>query len=393
MRGSLKRRYKGSWSLILDLGRETDPTTGLSKRKQKWITFRGTRKQAETKLTELLGAADGGTFVEPAKVTLITWLREWLTASTPQWQPATYVRYRGIVENYISKSTIADLPLQRLRPSHLEAYYTTALGSASTKTLHHTVIRRALRKAVRDRLVSINVAADLDGRPRRERSKSEAARTNCWTGTEAQTFLIAAKAAGPQDAAFYGLALDSGARKSELCGLAWTAVNFDEGKIHIVRQLSKGGATPTFGPTKTKQPRSVMLSAETVALLKAHKQHQAALKMANRTAYHDFGLVFAKEWGELRTRKDLLGHPLQANNLGERSFDRISQPAGLRRITFHGLRHTCATLLLQGGEPVHVVAQRLGHANVKETLDTYAHVLPDAQQGAADRLAAVLHGR
>jgi integrase len=356
------------------------------------VTFRGSRKQAETKLTELLGAAEGGTFVEPAKVTLITWLREWLTASAPQWQPATHVRYQGIVENYISKSALADIPVQRLRPSHLEAYYTTALGSASTKTLHHTVIRRALRTAVRDRLVAVNVASDLDGRPRRERSKSEAARTNCWTGAEAQAFLVAAKASGPQNAAFYALALDSGARKGELCGLAWANTDLDAGKVHVVRQLTKGGEAPTFGPTKGKRPRAVTLSAETVALLKAHKRQQAALKMANRTVYQDHGLVFAKEWGELRTRKDCLGHPLQANNLGERSFDRL-RPAALRRITFHGLRHTCATLLLQGGEPVHVVAQRLGHADVKETLNTYAHVLPDAQQGAADRLAVVLHGR
>src|SRR5262245_37542510 len=81
VRGSIKRRYKGSWSLILDLGRELDPTTGLQKRKQKWITFRGTRRKAEKKLTELLAAADGGTFVEPSKATLIAWLREWLEAS------------------------------------------------------------------------------------------------------------------------------------------------------------------------------------------------------------------------------------------------------------------------------------------------------------------------
>jgi integrase len=135
------------------------------------------------------------------------------------------------------------------------------------------------------------------------------------------------------------------------------------------------------------------LNAETIALLKAHKQHQAEFKMANRTTYHDFGLVFAKEYGELRTRKDLLGQPLQANNLGERSLDRLRKGADVRRIKFHGLRHACATLLLRAGEPVHVVAQRLGHSDVSITLNTYAHVLPDVQQGAADRLGAVLHGR
>ena len=78
MRGSIKRRYKGSWSLILDIGADVDPSTGLRKRKQKWITFRGTRKQAETKLSELLNSANNGTFVEPSKITLGEWLREWL---------------------------------------------------------------------------------------------------------------------------------------------------------------------------------------------------------------------------------------------------------------------------------------------------------------------------
>jgi len=135
-----------------------------------------------------------------------------------------------------------------------------------------------------------------------------------------------------------------------------------------------------------------VLSAETVALLRTHKQDQAALKMANRTTYHDFGLVFAKAWGELRTRRDLLGQPLQANNLGERSLDRLAKMAVVRRIKFHGLRHTCATLLLQAGVPVHVVAERLGHSDVNITLNTYAHVLPDMQRSAADRLGTLLHG-
>lgn len=394
MRGSIKRRYKGSWSLILDLGHEPHPDTGRLRRRQKWITFRGPRKKAEEKLTELLSAANGDVFVEPSKITLVAWLREWLATSVkPTCQPSTHVRYRGIVEHYIATSTLADIPLQRLRPAHLEGYYAALTGAASTRTSHHTVLHRALKKAVRDRLLTMNPAADLEGRPRRPRGRTADAQAHCWMGAEARAFLVTATASGPQNAALYALALDSGARKSELCGLRWSDVDLDAGKIQIVQQLQKPGPTPTFGPPKNKRPRSITLSAETVELLRAHKREQATLKLANRPSYHDFGLVFAKEFGELRRRTHLLGQPLQANNLGERSLDRLITASGVRRIKFHGLRHTSATLLLSAGVPVHVVAQRLGHSDVSITLNIYAHVLPDMQQGAADRLGAVLHGR
>jgi len=73
--------------------------------------------------------------------------------------------------------------------------------------------------------------------------------------TEARTFLAAAKAAGPRQAAFYALALDSGARKGELCGLRWTDLDLDAGKLTISGQLLKPGAAPAFGPTKTGRAR------------------------------------------------------------------------------------------------------------------------------------------
>lgn len=114
--------------------------------------------------------------------------------------------------------------------------------------------------------------------------------------------------------------------------------------------------------------------------------------MRNRTAYHDFGLVFAKEREDVRTRSETLGQPLQLNNLGQRQYAKLIAEAGVRRIKFHGLRHTCATLLLQAGQPVHVVAQRLGHSKVEMTLNIYAHVLPDMQQDAAAKLGSLLHG-
>jgi len=236
------------------------------------------------------------------------------------------------------------------------------------RVLHHTVIRRALQKATRDRLVPHNVAADLEGRPNRDGSRSsEDARTDCWSGAEARQFLDEAKKAGTQAAAFFALALDSGARKGELCGLAWTELDLEAGKVHVVRQLRKPGEAPTFGPPKGKRPRTITVSADTVALLRAHRQAQRELHMKHRSSYQDFGLVFAKEWGELHTRKDHLGHPLQANNLGARWFDPISKAAGVKRIKLHGTRHTSATLLLLANVPVHVVSQRLGDRDTTTT--------------------------
>jgi integrase len=240
--------------------------------------------------------------------------------------------------------------------------------------------------------VLVNVAADVEGKPRRSHNR-EVARQHAWTADEARGFLAVARAVGPQPAAFYALALDSGARKGELCGLRWCDVDLVAGKMRIVQQLVKPGPTPQFGPPKNGLPRTVSLAAETIALLQAHKRHQARIKMANRTTYADHGLVFAKEWSEVRRRGDCLGQPLQANNLGQREYARLIAAAGVRPIKFHGLRHTCATLLLQAGEPVHVVAERLGHKRTDITLDVYAHVLPDMQQGAARRLNALLYGR
>ena len=257
--------------------------------------------------------------------------------------------------------------------------------------IDHTVLSRALRKAKRDNLINANPIPDVESRPRRKRDP-EAARENCWSQEEARQFLATAKESGAQAAALYALALETGVRKGELCGLAWKHVDLDGGQVSVERQLSKGGEEPVYGPPKNGRPRTILITPSTVDLLKAHKRSQAELRMANRTTYHDHGLVFAKDYGDLRRCTDLLGQPLQANNLGERSFARLCASAKVKRITFHGLRHTSATLLLAAGEPVHIVSERLGHSDVSITLNVHAHVLKTHQKGAAERIGALLHG-
>lgn len=388
MRGSIKQRSKGSWLIRLDLGYEPD-ANGILKRKQTVQTIRGTKKQAEGKLGELLHAVRSCEYVDPSTMTVGQWLPDWLEGAKATIRPASYTRYHGIITNHMLKAPLAGIPLQKLTESHIERYYANI--PVGSRPLHHTVLRRALRKAKKQKYLASNPAGDLDHVPRRPKPQHDDARVNCWTAVEASSFLVVAKAAGPQAAALYATALDAGARKNELCGLRWEDLDLEAGRLRIGRQLTKPGPEPTFGPPKNGCSRDITLSAETIELLRQHKRAQAELKMKNRTSYRDHGLVFAKEYGDLTNRRDQIGLPLQSNNLGERHFDPLIIAAAVTRITFHGMRHTCATLLLQAGEPVHVVAQRLGHARVQTTLDTYAHVLPDMQRQAAATLGNLLH--
>lgn len=392
MRGSLKQRYKGSWSLILDVGDEVDPVTGTRKRKQKWVTFRGTEKQAETKLTELLHDANRGEFVEPTKQTLGQWLDEWLDKAIkpPRRTIGAYETYRHVIDKHL-KPKLGAIRLQTLRALDVERYHAELGLAPATGEQHHAILNSALKAAVRAGLVQRNVATLAENKPRAPEGHQDVL-AHVWEPHEARQFLNAAKAAGPQPAAFYTLALDSGARKSELAALKWTDLDLQTGRLTIQRQLVKGGREPIFAPTKTKKARTIELAAETLALLRVHKQHQAEIKLRNRTVYRDHGLIFAKEWGDLHGRQDSLGGPLQVQNIGQREYARIIKAAGVRRIKFHGMRHTCATLMLGACVPPNVVQRRLGHSKIEMTLGIYGHALPAMQQDAAARLAVLLHG-
>ena len=104
---------------------------------------------------------------------------------------------------------------------------------------------------------------------------------------------------------------------------------------------------------------------------------------ASINTYQDHGLIFAYE-------EPPFGMPLSANNIGQREYAKLIKKAGVRPITFHGLRHTAATLMLQQGIPLKVVAERLGHKKPTITLDIYAHALPSMQKAAAEKLGALL---
>jgi hypothetical protein len=129
-------------------------------------------------------------------MTVGQWLPDWLEGAKATIRPASYTRYHGIITNHMLKAPLAGIPLQKLTESHIEMYYASI--PVGSRPLHHTVLRRALRKAKKQKYLANNPAGDLDHVPRRPKPQHDDARVNCWTAVEASSFLVVAKAAGPQ---------------------------------------------------------------------------------------------------------------------------------------------------------------------------------------------------
>jgi len=382
------QKGEASWNIILALGRGAD-----GKHKQKWVRFHGTRKQAEAKLTELVGQHDKGELVEPSKLTVGVYLDEWLTTTKSRRATGTHRLYSAVVRNHL-KPAFGHVLLQKLNVLHIERYYADRanIGSRTSAVVRHAILATALNAAVKKHLINRNVASLAANKPSAVQHAADSL-TNVWNADEARTFLIAVKEDGnAQWIAVFALLLDSGARKNELLGLHWRDLN--ENQLRIERQLMecKPDGTPTFAPPKRGGIRSLDLSDETVALLRGHKKRQGEVKLANRQRYKDHGLMFAQDWDEyVATKRGELGIPLAPARVN-RKLELVSKAANVRLINVHGLRHTCATLLLSAGVPPHVVQRRLGHKKIEMTLNLYSHVLPSMQADAASRLAALLHG-
>lgn len=360
-------------------------------------TVIGTRDDAKAVLQQLQRDLRDDNYVEPHNMTLKEWLDIWLDecVKPPSKAQRTYERYQEVVKHIISELGEKVL-LQKLRASQARRYFDSCDErlDRSTVALHYTVLNGALNVAVEDGILRANPLQSLRRRPKRKDYSTDLEAQNevvenCWEAWEAKKFLDTAARFGPQWAAFFRLALDTGMRKSELCGLQWRDIDWKNGTVAVRQQLVRSGKgeDPAFRVTKGRQARLLHLAPLTLEALRVHRKHQAELKLAAGPHYRDWGMVFAKE-PEPKVRN--VGYPLQANNLGERVFATIVKAAGVKRIKFHGLRHTCATLLLTIRVPPNYVAKRLGHKDELTTIRIYGHALPTGDKDFAQELETII---
>lgn len=375
MRGHIVKRYKNSYTIVLSLG--VDPATG--KKKQQWVSVKGTKKDAEKRLAELLHQLDNGTFMKPCKTTLAEFLERWLKDyAKPNLSPRGFERYESIARVHLIPS-LGSIPITQLRPEHLQRHYTAKLNEGLnplTVRYLHVVIHKALQTAVKWGLVSRNVADGVDV-PRARRTEMQT-----WDEDDIARFLEGAKDS-PYYALFY-TALFTGMRRSELLALSWRDMDFIFSQVSVNRSLHqlKDGSYIFTQPKSAKSRRTIALSPSAILTLKEHKEKQEATRAMLGISLKDDDLVFST----------LEGKPLRPNTVS-RAWTMLAARCGLKPIRLHDARHTHASLMLKQGVHPKIVQERLGHATIAVTLDTYSHVAPGLQEAAAARFDELLKSR
>ena len=372
MRGSVKQdENTKKWFVVFDVGQ--DPQTG--KRKQKKKRGFKTKKEAQAYLNEQLTEVSKGTFFEPSTLTVKQYLEYWLEHVKAQVAPRTHASYSGNCYNHIIPY-LGNIKLAKLQPIQAQKFLTelgnTGLANSSITAIHR-IFKTALNQAVKLELLPRN--------PMEAVEKPRTPKTTMQVLNSEQVVELLQSAEGRQYHTLLLTAVYTGMRRGELLGLMWKDVDLEQGVIRV-RQIAQRitGKGMVFGDTKTSgSRRAITIPQSVVVALKKEKVKQAEWKLKYGSLFKDNGLVFCSKTGK----------PVEPRILQE-FLKRSLQIAGLPPIRFHDLRHTHATLLLQQGVHPKIVAERLGHANVGMTLDTYSHVLPNMQQEAVQKLDEAL---
>jgi integrase len=368
--GSITRRGRRSWRVRFDIGR-TD-----GKRVTHAHTVRGSRKEAQQKLAELVASVGRGSYVEPSKVSVAAFAR----ARIDQWEAAgditarTAQRYRQLAENQIVPH-IGATPIQKLARLEVEGWHTALrnVGLAARTVGHaHRVLSKVMSDAERDNLVLRNVCK-LQKAPR-------VADTEMPIIRDIPGFID--KLRGTRLFVPALVALFGGLRLGEVLALRWNRVDLD-GKVIQVREAlewTKAHGLRFKAPKSRAGRRDVTLPDLLVDVLREHRKAMLELRLqlgAGRLP--DDALLFA----------NLEGKPLQPSNISS-EWGEIAARIGLPQITFHSLRHSHVSQLVAAGVDIATISKRVGHARASVTLAVYSHMFSSDDSNAAAAINAAM---
>lgn len=371
MRGTIRQRSKGSWTIQVYAGR--DPVTGRKIHIAR--TVRGSKKEAELSLAKLIHAVETGIDFNASKLSFAEYAERWLRSKEKKVRPKTIQRYSDLMRLHIVP-VIGNIPLLKLKPLHLEKVYEEAStrGLSAQSVLHlHRVLFTALKQAVAWQLIPRNIAEAVTP-PRPERREVEPM-------TRREVVRVLETVVDTDLEIPTVLALGTGMRLGEVLGLRWSDVNLSKKTARIMQSVQQTTDGLVFVPPKThRSRRSISLPTFVVHSLRKHRKEQSERRLVVGSAWHDLDLII--ERGD--------GLPVRTSSLSGRFADRMKR-ADIK-LTFHGLRHGHASLMLAAGVHLKVVSERLGHSTIGITADLYTHVAEEVHEAAANQLDQLIGG-
>jgi integrase len=381
MRGAVYKRGS-TWTWHFDI--DPDPLTG--RRRQRTKGGYQTKKAAEQALADAIGQWRAGRLPQHSTHTLGHFLQEeWLAAVKPRLRPSTWANYRTYTAAYVVP-ILGQVKLQALTPVQLNHLYAHLLARGRRKPIRsgqiglapktvrnvHLMLHSALHDAMRWGYLVRNVAEAAD--PPAARTPEQ----KVWSPQELGAFLDHVR-----DDRLYALWLlvaTTGMRRGELAGLRWVDIDFDHATVSpTIPRVVVDHQVHDSAPKTERSRRRLALDPITLAALQAHRQRQTEDRQAVGGRYRDHGYVFT--WPD--------GRPLHPENIAN-WFDQHTRAAGLPRIRLHDVRHSYATAALKAGISAKVISERLGHASVAFTLQTYGHVIPGMDRDAAATVADLI---
>ena len=349
-------------------------------RKPKWIPtnleVKGNKRKADQELLRLIAEysekeAQQANYLE-AEMPFMEYLAYWLKMIRPTIATATHQSYKNMVEGrirrYFEKHTVT---LGEVTPNLLQNFYQEILDegyTANTVIHYHAVLRKSLQNAVKKDMILRNPADRVD-KPRKNQYRaahySEEEMLQLFQVIEGDSLELAVKVA-----AYYGL------RRSEVLGIKWDAINFKDKTLSIQHKIIEVEIDGQYLPMgedvmKTKSSvRTLPLLPPVEELFLREKEKQETFRRLFRKAYCQDYLDYVCV--------DEMGNLLRPNFVTEH-FAFIIKKYGLKKIRFHDLRHTCASLLLANGVPMKQIQIWLGHSTFSTTADVYAHLDVSAQ--------------
>jgi integrase len=391
--GSIIKRGKNSYRLKFDIGR--DPATG--RRRIQYHTFRGTKQDAKIKLAELIASVGNNAYTEPSKTTVA----DLVTARIDQWEgagdisPRTAQRYRQLLDNQIAPQ-IGATPIQKLTTVDIETWHSTlrtggrqrGQGGVSPRTVVHAhrVLSHALEDAARHKLVVRN-EAKLQPPPKVEGDEVEILDD---AGIDR---LVAKLRPGNRESNLSGdpiyvpavLAVFTGMRLGEILALRWANVDLDgAARISVRETLEETKALGIrFKRPKTRSSRrDIGLPDIVIDTLREHRRAQLEMRLQlGLGKMPDDALVFPTIDGGPQSPSDV-----------SRTWGLVADRLDIPEITFHCLRHTHASQLIDRGVDIVTISKRLGHASPDITLRVYAHLFRNDDSKAAQAINEALTG-